>query len=30
MRDSGELQGYLQAMSDGVYIDGGAYEGAEK
>jgi len=28
MRDSGELQGYLQAMSDGVYIEGGAYEGA--
>ena len=26
MKASGELQGYLQAMSDGVYIEGGAYE----
>ncbi len=30
MRSSGELQGYLQAMSDGVYIEGGAYEGVKK
>ncbi len=25
MRETGELQGYLKAMSDGVYIEGGAY-----
>ncbi|UZE96685.1 substrate-binding periplasmic protein [Alkalimarinus alittae] len=25
LKDSGELQGYLNAMSEGVYIEGGAY-----
>ncbi len=25
MKDSGELQSYMKAISDGVYVDGGAY-----